>query len=245
MTEHYQTFEWKGREGPFQLLLSEHTFPPSSVSLLLGEAMEISGDETVIDMGCGSGVLSIVAAKLGAPDVHGVDNVPDTVEVARLNARRQGVEDRTTFYRGDLFQPLPEGLKADVIIGDVSGIPDPVARISGWFPSGRGGGPRGSELPIRMLQEAPAWLKPGGRLLLPTGSLQDEPAILEVARSLYQRLNQLVERRFPLPSNLADSPELLQLMKERVVDLTRRGSRLIWNARVWECRFEPRVAGGS
>ena len=59
-----------------------------------------------------------------------------------------------------------------VIIGDVSGIPDALADASGWFPSRRGGGPRGSELPIRMLHAAKERLRAGGRLLLPTGSLQ-------------------------------------------------------------------------
>jgi methylase of polypeptide subunit release factors len=230
-----KTFRWKGREGPFELLLSDHTFAPSKVSELLAEALELSGGETVIDMGCGSGVLSIVAARLGAGEVHGVDAAPDTVEIATLNAERLGVADRTRFYQGDLFDPLPRDLKADVIIGDVSGIPDPVARVTGWFPSGRGGGPRGSELPIRMLREAPGWLKEGGKLLLPTGTLQDETSILQVAKDLFGRLTKLVERQFPLPAVVAESQEVLSLVKERVVELTQRGSRLLWAARVWEC----------
>jgi methylase of polypeptide subunit release factors len=239
MTSHLTAFKWKGRCGPFELLLSEHTFPPSSLSRMLSDAMEVRSGETVIDMGCGSGVLAIVAAKLGAGRVFGVDSAADTEQVATLNAERQGVGAQTTFCRGDVFDPLPEDLRADLIIGDISGIPDPVARVSGWFPSGRGGGPRGSELPIRMLEDAPKWLAPGGRLLLPTGSLQDESAILDVARSMFQRLTQLTERSFPLPSGIAEAHELLQLMRDRVVHLTRRGSRLLWHARVWECSLEP------
>lgn len=239
----YHTFRWKGREGPFELLLSDYTFPPSKVSEMLAEAMEFEGGETVIDMGCGSGVLAIVAARLGADHIHAVDNAPDTVEVASRNAERLGVSDRISFYQGDLFEPLPPDLRADVIIGDVSGIPDPVARISGWFPTGRGGGPKGSELPIRMLEEAPRWLKEGGRLLLPTGSLQDESSILQVARTLFGRLTKLVERQFPLPSVVSESQEVLQLMKERVVELTQRGSRFLWAARVWECVYRPGFIG--
>jgi SAM-dependent methyltransferase len=242
MSEQHTVFEWKGRHGPFELLLGEHTFPPSTVSTLLADAMEVRGDETVIDMGCGSGVLSIIAAELGAGEVHGVDAAPGTVEVATANAERRGVADRITFYEGDLFGPVPDDLRADLIIGDVSGIPDPVARVTGWFPSGRGGGPRGSELPLRMLEEAPRWLAPGGRLLLPTGSIQDEPTLLEAARSLFGRLTKLVERRLPLPSALTDAPEVVDLMRAGVIDLTRRGSRLIWHARVWECSGGPQPA---
>lgn len=237
--------QWRGREGPFDLLLSEHTFPPSSVSMLLGEALDVTPGDTVIDMGCGSGVLAIVAAKLGAGRVFGVDMAPDTVEVATTNAERAGVGHLTRFFQGDLFQPLPEEAKADVIIGDVSGIPDLFAKVSGWFPSGRGGGARGSELPIRMLKEAQDWLKPKGRLLLPTGSIQDENAILKAARSLYGKLTELIERRIPLPGQLADTEELRQLMRDEVIRLAQRGSRLIWNARVWECSpmsYAPREA---
>jgi SAM-dependent methyltransferase len=229
------TFTWKGRLGPFDLVLSPNTFPPSSVSLLLGEALEVQEGDTVIDMGCGSGVLAIIAAKLGAGRVFGVDAAPDTEEIGALNARRLGVADRTQFLQGNLFDPLPDDLKADVIIGDVSGIPDDFARVSGWFPTGKGGGPRGSELPIRMLEEALNWLKPKGRLFLPTGSIQDENAILRRARSLYAKLTELVERRFPIPTQLADTEELRQLIADGVVSLARRGSRLIWSARVWEC----------
>lgn len=240
MTSEYTTVEWTGRCGPFELLLSENTFAPSWISTLLGDAMDVRDGDTVIDMGSGSGVLSVVAAKLGAGRVIGVDSAPDTEEIGRLNAERQGVADRTSFYQGDLFEPVPDDVRADLIIGDVSGIPDPVARVSGWFPSGQGGGgPRGSELPIRMLEEAPNWLRSGGRVLLPTGTIQDESAILQVARSVFGSLTQRGEKRLPLPPGLSEAPEVLQLMRDRVVDLTRRGSRLLWHARVWECSFEP------
>lgn len=234
-----RSFTWKGRCGPFDLELSEHTFAPSTISLLLADRMSVTPGETVIDVGCGSGVLSIVAAKLGAKRVVGVDCAPDTQEVATRNAERLGVAEATSFLQGDLFEPLPRDLRADLIIGDVSGIPDPVARVSGWFPAGTGGGPRGSELPVRMLEEAPNWLTPGGRLLLPTGSLQDEPAILEAARSIFRRLTKLGERRIPLTSSLSSAPELLELARQRVVNLTRRGSRFLFDVRVWECALGP------
>lgn len=230
-----RSFEWRGRFGPFELLLSEHTFLPSGVSMLLARALEVKSGETVIDMGCGSGILFIVAAKSGAGQIFGVDTAPDVVEVATLNGERQGVAEVTTFYQGDLFDSLPDDLRADVIIGDVSGIPDSFAKISGWFPSGIGGGPWGSELPARMLRVALRWLRPQGRLFLPTGSLQDEDAILEVARSLFDKLTEVVERCFPVPTDLAETAELHQLVRNKIVRLTSRGSRFIWSARIWKC----------
>ncbi|HEX8979108.1 MAG TPA: 50S ribosomal protein L11 methyltransferase [Parasulfuritortus sp.] len=48
--------------------------------------------ETVLDYGCGSGILAIAAAKLGAGHVVGVDIDPQAVEAARDNAERNGVQ---------------------------------------------------------------------------------------------------------------------------------------------------------
>lgn len=229
-------FRWKGRFGPFDVELSETTFQPSTISLLLADALDLRDGDEVVDVGCGSGILSIIAAKLGAGRVWGVDSAHDVVEVASSNARRHGVEDVTTFLQGDLFEPLPPDLRADVIIGDVSGIPDSLADASGWFPSRKGGGPRGSELPILMLRAARERLRAGGRLFLPTGSLQDETAILRTARSLYGKLTQLAERNIPLPRALAETPAVIDLVRQKIVDIRERGSRLLWTARVWECR---------
>ena len=230
-----ELFQWKGRLGPMELGLSEHTFAPSTVSRLMADALAIQPNEVVIDIGCGSGVLAIIAAKLGAAHVFGVDNSPDVVAVAGANAAGQGVADRITILHGDLFAPLPEDLAADVIIGDVSGIPDSLAAESGWFPSRVGGGPRGSELPIRMLREARRRLEPGGRLFLPTGTLQDESAILSAARQAYGALRKVAERMIPLAAGIAESASLKDLLTAGVVKLIPRGSRMVWEARVWEC----------
>ncbi|MBW2471173.1 MAG: methyltransferase domain-containing protein [Deltaproteobacteria bacterium] len=228
------TITWKGRLGPFDLKVGRDTFRPSTVSQLLADAMEIEKDSVVVDAGCGSGVLSIIAAKLGARHVYGVDAANETAEVAGENAAALGVAERTTFFQGDLFEPLPDRLEADVVIGDVSGIPDEIARESGWFPSGLTGGPTGAELPARMLNEARRMLRKGGRIFLPTGSLQDEGSILDTARAAFGSIRQLSERSIPLPSALAEQPAVVQMVKDKVIDLTQRGSRFLWTARVWE-----------
>jgi ribosomal protein L11 methyltransferase len=49
-------------------------------------------DATVLDVGCGSGVLSVVAARLGAPYVEAIDIAPAAVEATTANAARNGVD---------------------------------------------------------------------------------------------------------------------------------------------------------
>jgi methylase of polypeptide subunit release factors len=216
------------------LRVGDATFRPSTISSLLADALHFKPGSVVVDVGCGSGILSIIAAKLGASKVYGVDAAAETVEVAAANAEAHGVSDIVEFAQGDMFGPLEEDLRADVVIGDVSGIPDEIASASGWFPSGLSGGPTGAELPMRMIDESKRLLKKGGRLFLPTGTLQDEKSILDRARAVFGSIKQLTERNIPLPSALAEDPAVLTALKEKVISLTQRGSRFQWTARVWE-----------
>ena len=229
-----ETIIWKGRFGPMDLRVGKATFRPSTISSLLADVLDFKPGSVVVDVGCGSGILSIIAAKLGAHRVYGVDAADETVEVASANAAAHGVADKVQFAQGDMFEPLNPDLEADVVIGDVSGIPDEIATVTGWFPSGLSGGPTGAELPMRMIEESKRLLKKGGRLFLPTGSLQDEHSILDRARSVFGSMRQLTERNIPLPSALAEDPAVLRMLKEKVIALKQRGSRFQWTARIWE-----------
>lgn len=51
----------------------------------------VQGGESLLDYGCGSGILAIAGARLGAARVAGVDIDPQAVEAARANAERNGV----------------------------------------------------------------------------------------------------------------------------------------------------------
>lgn len=229
-----ETITWKGRMGPLELKVGRETFRPSTISSLLADSLDFEPGSVVVDVGCGSGILAIIAAKLGAAKVYAVDAADGTVEVGSANARAHGVAEKVQFSQGDMFEPLDPDLKADVVIGDVSGIPDEIARASGWFPSGLSGGPTGAELPVRMIEESKRILHNGGKLFLPTGSLQDEDTILDKARAVFGSMKKLTERNIPLPTSLAEDPAVLRMLKDKVISLTQRGSRFQWTARVWE-----------
>jgi release factor glutamine methyltransferase len=231
-----QKIEWKGRTGPFTLELTPDVFAPTHVSKVLAETLDIRPGETVIDVGSGSGVLSFVAARLGARRVFGCDISEEAVRVARDNARRLGLAGRTEFRSGDLFAPV-RGVSADVVIGDVAGIPDEIAEVSGWYPSGRAGGPTGAELPVAMLESMGDCLKPGGRMYLPTATIQDEERVIEAARRVFgpDNLEEVAEQEFPLPALVAGSRALARMMSEGWLRLRQRGSRLLWRLQVWRC----------
>lgn len=227
---------WKGRTGPFTIRLTPAVFTPTHTSRLLAEAIEIAQGETVIDVGCGSGVLSFVAARLDAGRVYGTEISAEAVSVARDNARRLGLQERTDFRAGSLLEPLA-GIRADVVIGDVSGVPDEVAAVSGWFPEGHAGGPTGAEMPVAMVEAVADHLRPGGRMYLPTGTIQDERRVIEAARRVFgeENLESIAEREFPLPALVARSKAVARLMAQGLVNLRRKGSRLLWRLAIWRC----------
>lgn len=86
--------------------------------LRLLQTTDVSGAH-VVDVGTGSGVLAIAAAKLGAARVLGVDNDPDALQNARENVERNGVEDVVELREADLG--ALEAGTADVVLANLTG----------------------------------------------------------------------------------------------------------------------------
>jgi ribosomal protein L11 methyltransferase len=71
----------------------------------------------VLDIGCGSGILSIAAVRLGSPKVIGVDIDPTAVETAQENVIRNACEQWIIIQKGDLAQGIT--LQADLIVANL------------------------------------------------------------------------------------------------------------------------------
>lgn len=81
----------------------------------------IAGGEAVLDYGCGSGILAIAAARLGAAPVRGVDVDPQAVRAARDNAAANGVTagfDLPDDWPEDFPDAAPEGA-ADILVANI------------------------------------------------------------------------------------------------------------------------------
>ena len=93
---------------------------------------------SVIDYGCGSGVLAISALRLGAEFARGVDIDPDALADSQANAILNGVEGA---YRCSLPEELPKTFQADIVVANIFadalvGLSDELTRSTrpgGWL----------------------------------------------------------------------------------------------------------------
>lgn len=77
----------------------------------------VDGTKRVFDIGCGSGILAIAAAKLGAKEVVAGDLDEVAVKVSKENCELNNVSDKVVVKHGSLFEVV-EG-KADVIVANI------------------------------------------------------------------------------------------------------------------------------
>lgn len=91
------------------------THPTTALCLTWLDGLDLTG-KTVIDFGCGSGILAIAALKLGAAKAIGIDIDPQAIQASRDNAQRNGVSDRLSLY---LPHQQPDNLSADVVVANI------------------------------------------------------------------------------------------------------------------------------
>ncbi|MFT4939596.1 MAG: ribosomal protein L11 methyltransferase [Paraglaciecola sp.] len=114
------------------------THPTTSLCLQWLDALPLE-QSTVVDFGCGSGILGIAALKLGANRVVGIDIDPQALQATQSNAERNNVGEKIELY---LPANQPE-LKADVVLANILAAP------------------------LRELRHViTAYCKPGGKLVL-------------------------------------------------------------------------------
>jgi release factor glutamine methyltransferase len=137
-----------------------------------------------LDLCTGTGCVAIAIAK-NHPGIEftAVEISPQAFEVARANVARHQLESRIDLLSGDLFEPIPEGERFDLIVSNppyvASGEIGELARdIREHEPHlALDGGPDGLDVIRRIVRESPRRLNPGGWLMLELSPEQAPAAI--------------------------------------------------------------------
>jgi ribosomal protein L11 methyltransferase len=94
------------------------THPTTQLCL---ESLEnhVQPGQKVLDLGCGSGILSIAAAKLGARHIYALDIDPVAVTTTAVNAKQNGVADKITAQEGSLESLVHSARRFDLIVVNI------------------------------------------------------------------------------------------------------------------------------
>lgn len=149
--------------------------PRHRSEFLVGQATaRAAAGAVVLDLCCGSGALgAALTAAVGPIELHAADIDPAAVRCARQNLAGH-------VYQGDLYEPLPAGLRGRVAVL-VANVPYVPTQEIGFLPpeartheprTALDGGPDGLDVLRRVAAGAPQWLAPGGHLLIETSDRQ-------------------------------------------------------------------------
>ena len=169
-----------------RIVVEPGVFVPRRRTELLVSVALLQPATTIVDLCCGAGALgAAVASRIPAARVYAADIDPVAVACARRNLAPYG----GTVFLGDLYAALPEGLRGRVETLLVNAPYVPTADIAFLPPEAReheplvtlDGGVDGLDVLRRVIEEAPAWLAPGGRLLFEVNERQADIAVAVVA----------------------------------------------------------------
>jgi len=165
--------------------VAPHVYEPSEDSFLLAEAAlsEIKGDERILEVGCGSGIISAVIKANTKAKVAGIDINPYAVSCARRN----GVD----VIRGDMLCCVKG--KFDMLIFNPPYLPalNTPKKEEYWINLALDGGKSGRELIYRFLEDARVYLNEKGRILMVVSSITG----IEQVKSRMESLNYSVEEK--------------------------------------------------
>jgi len=164
-------------------------YEPSEDTFLLAEAVlsEIVNSERVLEVGCGSGLISAIIKSNTGASVVGIDINPFAVKCSR--------ENEVETIRCDLLGPIKG--KFDIILFNPPYLPtNEDERTEGWLNVALDGGNDGRKIIYRFIKEAGNFLAENGKILLLVSSLGGIEDIKSNIQSLGFTVKEKVKERF-------------------------------------------------
>ncbi len=179
-------FEYKG----LKIRFCKDVYEPDDDTFLLLENINAKKTDTVLEIGIGTGIVSLFLAKI-AGHVTGVDINPTAVRLAGKNAELNSITN-VKIFKSDLFEKIRG--KFDLIVFNLPYVPteektgEPIA--AAWD-----GGADGRKVTDRFLKQAIAHIKDGGRIVVVDSSLGKHKKTIDFLEKNGFRAKILAEKR--------------------------------------------------
>ncbi|ACV24417.1 HemK2/MTQ2 family protein methyltransferase [Methanocaldococcus fervens] len=180
-----------------KLKLHPEVYEPAEDSiLLLKNLVDVKGKE-VLEIGVGTGLISIACAKKGAKKVVGVDINPYAVKLAEENAKLNNLNNADiSFIRSDLFENVSGTF--DVILFNPPYLPTSEDDlIDSYINYAFDGGKDGREILDRFIDNLPNYLKKGGVVQILQSSLTGEEKTVNRLKSLGLKVEKVASLKIP------------------------------------------------
>jgi len=165
---------------PLNLVTPPDVYKPAEDTFLLLDNMQVKTGETVLEVGCGNGIIALTAAQ-HASRVVATDINPSAVEAVKLNAKLNKLEDKVEARVGPLFKPVA-GERFDLIIFNPPYLPQEPKEKIGQLEMAWSGGPTGREVTDMFIEKVKFFLKKDGRVLLIQSSVSAGEKTIELLK---------------------------------------------------------------
>jgi len=160
----------------FDFEILDGVYEPAADTYLLLDAITINPTDSVLDVGCGAGLASLVAASK-AKRVVSIDISFLAVRNTSENLRRNGLDQNVSVLQSDLFIGLSNDVKFTMIMFNPPYLP--ADEMNTEMDHALIGGAEGSDLTERFVKEAASHMYDNGRLYVVVSSLANTDAIIK------------------------------------------------------------------
>ena len=161
----------------FKIEVLDGVYPPAADTYLLLDAIVIEPTDVILDVGCGVGLATLVAASK-AQRVISLDISHLAVRNTIQNLRRNDLGFNVSVVQSDLFSGLSNSTKFSMIMFNPPYLP--ADKMTTEMDHALIGGEDGSEITERFVREASAFLERDGRLYVVVSTLENVDAITKV-----------------------------------------------------------------
>lgn len=206
-TDRPRVFSLAGREWD----LLDSVFPPvySQSTATFLELLDVPVGGSMVEVGCGAGVIAVSAALAGCARVVATDVNPEAARNAELNAARHGVADQVRCAPGDVFGALAPEDAFDLVFWHSNFVLAP-PDLDGLTAHDLAYVDPGYRAHRTYFAEAPRRVRPGGRALLGFSSRGDLERLRALADTANVRLDPIASRRVTEPDMVVEY-QLLRL----------------------------------